>query len=1099
MTRFLPSGASPRRAFAATLASCLCVAAVHADPPTREDLDFFESKIRPILVDNCFKCHSAGVKIKAHLRLDSRDLILKGGDTSPALVPGHPEKSLLVKAISYTDPELRMPPRGKMPDQAIALLTEWVKRGAPWPEEKTVAKGPKKDFDLKERSKHWSLQPLASPVPPAVAKKDWPTNDIDHFILAALEAKKLSPASPTDKRTLLRRVTFDLTGLPPTPAEIDAFLKDDAPDAYEKVVDRLLASPHYGERWARHWLDLVRYAETYGHEFDFEIPDAWLYRDYLIRAFNADVPFNRFVMEAIAGDALNEPRRHPADKTNESALGTMFWLFGEAKHSPVDSKGDYSDRLDNQIDVFGKTFLGMTIACARCHDHKFDAISTKDYYALYGYLESSWPTRAFLDDPAPRRAWLKTARTLREDAARLSIRQFVEQIKLKGRYSLYPVQKLFGDPLAVAKKDEDRPPRWQIVEADFAARKANVLAKLEAQQKRYDAALSSAGVFADAARDNFAAWIASGESFAELPATPPLVLDFTTPLGVGRFKPASRVSAETAPELQGAFRSPTFTITKKKIHYRASGHAVRINLILDGLQLIQDPIYGGLKFTVNTKPASAPLKGWDPKTPLPQPEPLRELAWHTQDVSMWLGHRAYIEILDDGPGSITLDQVVFSDDGPPPERPNRLLLSLLRDAKTFDALDTAYVKLVDETLDLLKSDKLAGRADYADRAEILNDLLIGSLWTGRASYGPIIFPTKERAPYQKEWEAIFDRARKLASGLPAPRRALALCDGSPVNESVFIRGGWKTPGEVVPRRFLEVFGGKTPGPDEKGSGRLELARQMTDPKQTPILPRVIVNRLWKHHFGRGIVPTVDDFGVLGQAPSHPELLDWLAQRFIADGWSIKKMHRLMLLSATYRMSSVSTKEADAADPDNRLWHRMPIRRLEAEAIRDSLLAVSGRLDLKMLGPPVPTHLTPYMVGRGRPGVSGPLDGAGRRSIYLSIRRNFLNPMFLAFDFPTPFSTMGRRGVSNVPAQALTMLNNPLVLQQAELWAKETLKTPGLDAKGRIERMYVQALGRPPQAPERDAALAFIGAREDAAAWTELAHVLFNVKEFIYVN
>src|SRR5262249_29917507 len=362
---------SPTRsvfAVAGSILVCSCIVLQAADSsPTPEGIEFFEKKIRPLLIDNCHKCH-AGDKVKGKLHLDSRTALLKGGDTGPAIVPGEPEKSLLIKAIHYKD-ELRMPPRTKLSEPAIADFTTWVKMGAPWPETST-AKAPsgKETFDLNDRKKHWAWQPIKASPPPTAGP--WVQSPIDNFILVKLQAVGLSPAKPADKRTLIRRVTYDLIGLPPTPAEIDAFLADNSPDAFAKVVDRLLASPRYGERWARHWLDLMRFGETHGHEFDLEIPDAHGYRDYVIRAFNADVPYDQFVTEHIAGDLLEKPRRHPAEGFNESLIGTGFWFLGEAKHSPVDLRIDEADRMDNQIDVFSKAFLGLTVSCARCHDHK---------------------------------------------------------------------------------------------------------------------------------------------------------------------------------------------------------------------------------------------------------------------------------------------------------------------------------------------------------------------------------------------------------------------------------------------------------------------------------------------------------------------------------------------------------------------------------------------------------------------------------------------------------------------------------------------------------------------------------------------------------
>jgi hypothetical protein len=939
------------------LALLFGTAPVRAFAQNRDGLEFFESKIRPVLVERCFKCHT-GKKPKADLLLDSRSSMLKGTDNGPAVVPGAADKSLLIKAIRYEDANLRMPPAGKLPETVIADFAEWIRRGAPWPDDaKNPANAGPKDFDLKARAGHWSLQPLAHPALPKVKETAWPTSPIDYFILSGLEAKGLSPAPTADRRTLIRRVTFDLTGLPPTTAEIDVFLKDETPDAFAKVVDRLLASPRYAERWARHWLDLVRFAETYGHEFDFQIPEAWRYRDYVIRALDVDLPYDRFVTEHIAGDLLSAARRHPVEKFNESVLGTGFWWLGEAKHSPVDSRADQADRIDNQIDVFGKTFLGMTLACARCHDHKFDAISNRDYYALAGFLQSSRQDLAFLDDPHERGSKLHRMRAL------------LAEIK------------------AMLPADEQKPYRFTG---------------------------GPHTVFADFSKDAWGQWFTTGEAFGTGPSQQGDVMLQAGDQPVrARVAPGLAHSGTLAASLQGTLRSPTFTITQRYIHYLLAGRQARVRFVLNGLQLIQDPIYGRLAFTVDND----------------------ALHWRSQDLSMWIGQRAYVEVVDDGPGYAALAAVAFSDaPAPPTLQPSAPSVPPRLDAET-----------------------------------------------------------------QKKLQALADEFRKIEANLRPLRRGLATADGSPVNEHVFVRGNSAKLGPIVPRRFLEVFGGDRAIPPKAGSGRLELARAMTDPQKTPILPRVMVNRLWQHHFVEGIVRSPDDFGVLGQAPTHPELLDFVASEFVKQGWSLKKMHHMIVLSSAYRMASRGDAKADEVDPDNRLLHRMPIRRLEAEAIRDALLAVSGRLDPTPFGPGVMPHLTPFMVGRGRPGASGPLDGGGRRSIYLNVRRNFLNPMFLAFDYPTPFSTRGRRSVSNVPAQALTMMNNPLVLQQAERWATRIVEAGPMPPRQRLDRMYEEAFGRLPTAAEADDALAFVRAQGgELRAWTELAHVLFNVKEFVFV-
>jgi Protein of unknown function (DUF1553)/Protein of unknown function (DUF1549)/Planctomycete cytochrome C len=934
-------------------------------------VEFFEAKVRPLLVNRCQTCHGGG-KAKGGLRLESRAQAMAGGDTGPALVPGKPDESLMVEAIKYGD-DLRMPPKSKLPPEEIATLTRWVEQGAPWPVGGVKsASGQVKTFNLQERARHWSLQPVKDFAPPEVKDSAWPTNPVDRFLLAKLEAKGLKPAGDADKRTLIRRVAFDLIGLPPRPDEVEAFVNDTSPDAYEKLVERLLASPHYGERWGRHWLDLVRFAETSGHEFDYEIPMAFRYRDYVIRAFNADVPYDQLVVEHVAGDLLPEPRREPGTGNNESVLGTGFFRLHEGVHSPVDLKEDGASKFDNQIDVLSKTFLGLTVACARCHDHKFDAIKTQDYYALNGILSSSRHTLAFLDPSA------KFAPKLAE----------LEEIRsqIAARYQ--------GPSVAPRKVDATSP---DIVFEDFSS-------------------------------PTYANWFVNGHAFGKGPTQP----GSWRVRGdkVEALEPGLAHSGAISDRLRGVLRSKTFTLTKPYIHYLAAGKGGRINVVIDSFEKIRAPIYGDLTHDVNHE----------------------AFHWNTIDVAQWVGHTAYLELDDgatvdftggqsfirDGKGYIAVDEIRFAH-GPAPNLPAR---------------------------------------------------------TAPESFGP-----EERL---KDLKPLLDRYKEVEASLPEPTLGQALTEGTPVDAKIHIRGSTKILGEVAPRRFLEVFEGTAPAPTPEGSGRLELARKMVDPNN-PLTARVMVNRIWHHHFGRGIVPTVDDFGAMGREPTHPDLLDYLACRFVASGWSIKAMHRLILTSRAYRTSSQLTPDADRLDPSNELWHRREVRRLEAESIRDSILAVSGRLDPTLFGPSVAPHLTPFMEGRGRPGHSGPLDGAGRRSIYINVRRNFLTPMLLAFDYPTPASTMGRRNVSNVPAQALTLMNDPFLIGQAKVWASRVRKDAKVPASDSIETMYREAFGRSPSDDERAAALGFLeeqakayGKGDDLRAWADLAHVLFNVKEFVAI-
>ncbi|MEX2118686.1 MAG: PSD1 and planctomycete cytochrome C domain-containing protein [Pirellulales bacterium] len=1097
-----------------------------AEAERAEQIAWFERNIRPLLIANCHKCHGPDEQ-KGGLRLDSRAAVLAGGDSGPAVVPGRPDEGYLFGAVSYGD-VYQMPPTGKLPDEAIELVRRWIEIGAPWPDEgdqpdnEITAGG----FDLAERARHWSFQPLVHHAPPQADGDDggWVTSPVDRFILARLEQAGLAPARPADKRTLLRRVTYDLTGLPPTPAELDAFLADASDEAFSRAVDRLLASPAYAERWARHWLDLVRYAETAGHEFDFDLPDAYRYRDYVIRAFHEDLPYDQFVIEHVAGDLLEQPRRHATERFNESIIATGFFFLGESKHAPVDVREDEAARIDNQIDVFSKTFLGLGVSCARCHDHKFDAISTKDYYALAGYLQSSRPQQAFIDDPAliiqaveqlqaldDRNADVLAKAVSRRLSRGIEAAGELLSASLSSPHPGAPGREATASSLSAASEtgspaapnsgrailDEaaSRPAHllhpWAVLSrlADaspqqFSQAREDLVARLRGLRAAGDQLPAGAIVFADFDQASYEDWVVTGQAFA---ARRTAILSprlFSRPEGIAiRFiEPGMAHSGRLAGKLEGVLRSPTFTIEKSHVWYRMVGRQARVNLIIDGFQRIMPPIYGGLTIALDGD----------------------ESAWHAMDVSMWLDHRAYVEVQDLGEGYAALDRVVFADGTPPGDSPNALIVSMLEDTglTSPDALAGTYVALFGESVRRWTSGEARSQAfaEASQHAAVWNLLLeLGQAeLDDPAAVAEDDESTRALAAYARE------RA-ELEAAIPVSRRALAMADGTGENERVFIRGNHGTLGEEVPRRFLEALGGHEQ-PPPNGSGRLELARRMVDPNKNPLLPRVIVNRLWKHHFGLGLVATPDDFGRMGQEPSHPELLDWLAAELVSNNWSLKKLHRLMLLSSTYQMSSMPEAGSIGADPANRLLHSMRVRRLEAEAVRDAMLAVSGRLDRSLYGPSVAPHLTPFMSGRGRPDESGPIDGAGRRSIYINLRRNFLPPMFLAFDFPQPFTTIGRRSTSNVPAQALCLLNNPFVVEQAAAWAQRVI-AESADPADRISRMYQQAFGRLPDEAEIDLTRSFVDEQsrrygDDGAgqkAWSDLAHVLFNAKEFIFIE
>ncbi len=1097
-------GIRPKGALAETQEGVLSAADETREPAfDPASIEFFESKIRPLLAARCHDCHGPE-KQEANLRLDSRQTILKGGDTGPAIVPHQPDESLMIDAIRYGE-TYQMPPKQQLPVAEIRLLEEWVRRGAPWPSGELVhSAASANSFDLQERTRnHWAWKPIVAPTIPTPEDGTRAASAIDAFLLVKLDEAGLERASPADKRTLIRRATFDLVGLPPTPEQVEAFEADPSPDAFVKVVDRLLASPHFGERWARHWLDLVRYAETLGHEFDYPITEAWRYRDYVIRALNADMPYDQFVREHIAGDLLNPPRLHPTEGSNESVIATAFWYLGEAMHAPVDSRADYAVRIENQVDVVSKTFLALTVACARCHDHKFDAISTRDYYALAGYAASSHQQQALLDSGGRiaagaqrlaelqllgRELWTKMLPEDTDEAtdsfsryllASRAAHGVTDQSALDEIARTYQIDRAllerFIDAAAEAAAQEpghalfawNKLAASHLPEESFLTRRSVLEAAVKQRHGQAAAVAQDQLVFEDFS-SSFDDWFLSGWAFGQSPTKcgdwrPSLSGPELLPAGVAH-------SGRFGAKLQGVIRSSKFTIEKPYIHYRLSGRNAQVRLIVDGYMMdgFSELLFEGLSFKVVTDSA---------------------MRWHTQSVAKHVGHRAYIEIVDSGDGFIAVDEIRFA-------------LSTASDTP----LDT-MTPLVLSQSNVVSTDTLAKA--YGDLwAQSLNDWRVGEPTAGaefvRWALSRLLVPASDIP--RAELVHLAQEASAIDAALPTPVKVVAMADGSGEDQAVHIRGNYKSLGDVVPRRLLEAIAGPDQPVHAHGSGRLELAARMLS-ADNPFTARVMANRVWQHLFGRGIVATVDNFGVLGERPTHPGLLNYLATRFVDQGWSVKKLIREVMLSEAYQLASVGTEFAEERDPLNVLLHRANVRRLEGEAIRDALLAVSGRLDPTLFGASIPIHLTPFMGGRGRPEQSGPLDGAGRRSIYVEVRRNFLSPHMLAFDTPPPASTTGRRNVSNVPAQALIMMNDPFVVEQCQLWAKRALAEATRSPEDRIRRLYLTAFSRPPSEDELNEASGFLAEQaemygvgtDDVRPWADLCHVLVNVKEFVFIR
>lgn len=1045
-----------------------CSLAAFAGPTDRQQLEFFESKVRPLLAEHCFECHSASAKrLEAGLRLDSLSGMMRGGDSGQVIEPGDPNESLLMSAVRYEDFE--MPPKGKLPKSKVDTLAKWISMGAPWPNEPEPETGKQSaEFNWRERKgEHWCWQPIQPTSPPAVIDADWPKNPIDHFILAKLEAADLTPAAEADRRTLVRRLYFDMIGLPPTPQQVADFVDDDSNRGYENLVDDLLKSPHFGEKWTRHWLDLVRYGETLGHEFDYPLHHAYRYRDYVIRAFNGDVPYDQFVREHIAGDLLADPRLHPIDEYNESIIGTGFWYLGEACHSPTDVRQDEADRIDNQIDVFSKTFLGVTLACARCHDHKFDPIPTKDYYALSGYIQSSRRQEAMLDPHGHIKearekleslngrlasAWKEAIPTVEIPDAR--IRKAIEsELNLKDE----------ANRKALARATHPLHAAFSLREAeDFSKSAGQLAAELESLAQESRDSLAATELFIDFSKADLDGWYITGEAFANQPtrAGDQQLLEQA---------PFSRVGAAHSgrfgKRLHGVLRSPTFVLNHKRVHYKLTGKDARVRLIVDGYTMDE---FNSLLF-VDAEKKNVDTDG--------------QSLWisQVQDIYHYVGHRAHIEIIDHGAGFAALEQIRFSDEENPVDAPHELNLRVMvTRPQTQEALFGSYVAEIQQCVTAFK----AGDARNW-QIDVVNWLV-----------------SRDAIEQPEDAKRLSKEVAERNAAIPKPLPVIALADGDAEDEYVFIRGNHKLVGEEAPRRLLVAIAGEDQPTDPRHSGRLELAHRLTDPSN-PLTSRVIVNRLWHHLFGRGIVPTVDDFGKMGQPPTHPELLDWLADDFMkTQAWSIKGAVKQIVTSRTYRMSARPTASEEVtklADPENKLLHRAPVRRLSGEAIRDSLLMLSGRLDRKMYGPSVQLHLTSFMEGRGRPKTSGPRDGDGRRSLYIEVRRNFLSPMMLTFDRPSPFSAMGRRAVSNVPAQSLMLLNDPFVVAQAKGWAKRLMETTDNPMK-RIELAYEMAFAKKPTSAQLRSSQNFVmQASTQESVWTDLCHVLINMKPFIYLH
>ena len=1081
-----------------------------------DDLAFFESRIRPILVENCYKCHSVEAeKLKGGLFLDSKPGLLRGGESGPAIIPGNSGQSRLINMVRRHPDFEGMPPKTRLPQSHIDDLVAWVDRGAPDPRlEEPRQSTVQSDFDLEERKGWWSLQPVKNPTPPTVRQQNWPSNDYDTFLLRKLEEKGWSPAQPADRRTLLRRLSFDLIGLAPSPQELRVFVNDQSEKAYQKQVDRLLASPHFGEKWARHWMDLTRYAETKSFEDDYTMPYTYRYRDYLIRAFNEDVPFDRFILESLAGDLLPEPRLNPGTGDNESVKGPGYIYLTEMQPGPPDLHQDEARIFSGMIDVVSKAFLGITLRCARCHDHKFDAVTTADYYSFYGMLRSS---RFTYQNTVAEAVQKKTLRKLqrqkpkvrssvfeagREDVERAGIYLEARNRLLKNPELINAVEALeveFSEkknenkeayldslrsaiePYAKTQTEDEHQAavltnwvllsvspemqrRWPELQPLFQG--SEITAKTE-----YPTGELSAS-FAEVARSPNN-WKLQGLTFDEQPETPgTLILSGSGPGTVQSILGNTLAAGQYAARVSGAIRSPDFILDGNPIELQVKGKFAAVRLVVRNYELTgRGPTTKGLYFPVNND------------------------YWQTIqfETYLWKGLPAYLEIFQNGQATHSIGS---KEKGPKFDDNAYLTFRFNRgpdwgefwNDQVRDYSATSKEAALAATLEQLWHKGRHNKLDPAE-AELLSAFFGAGLVTANTDR-------------DKNLHAALSEYRELAREIPVPRFARSLVDGNQQDEPVYIRGNHKNPSrEPNPRHFLDGLGGaKLTGP---GSGRLEWAKHVAH-STNPLTARVLVNRLWHHIFGQGLVTTVNNFGKMGTAPSHPELLDFLAADFTRNDWSIKYMIRKMVLSSAYHMSSLPSPESLEEDPANTLLQHMPVKRLEAEAIRDHILACSGELDTTLFGPSTEAYVEDLLNSRAKPN-SGPLDGGNRRSVYLEMRRNFLPSFLRAFDLPNATEPIGARSVTNVPAQSLALMNDPFVHQQAGAWA-ENLTASDLSEEDRLHAIHLKAYSRPATQRElswgknllHTLADAYGCSIEDRQAWTDLCHLIYNRKDFIYL-
>jgi Protein of unknown function (DUF1553)/Protein of unknown function (DUF1549)/Planctomycete cytochrome C/Concanavalin A-like lectin/glucanases superfamily len=1005
------------------------IANCFADLSAEQQLEFFESRIRPVLVEHCYACHNAAKSAEGSLELDHRSGLRKGGDGGKIVIPGDPPSSRLIAILRHEVPGMKMPQGGaKLEKGVIADFEKWIAMGAPDPRDQPptieeIEKATSWESVVQKRKEWWSFQPIQNAEPPQLKDNLWSNHSVDRFILEKLRLQQLEPNEKADARTLVRRLYFALIGLPPTAEESDKWSSAIAePKGFQALVEHLLSSIHFGERWARHWMDWTRYADSHGSEGDPPIENAWLYRDYLIRALNADVPYDQLVREHIAGDLLEQPRINSTLGINESIVGTAHWRMVFHGFSPTDALDEKTRFIDDQINVFSKAFLGLTVSCARCHDHKFDAISQKDYYAIAGILGSCRPGRSAID--------LQDKLDLNRKRLKGLKPQIKEAIATSWLTSLPTLQNRLLTEESLwnkAKSDADALHGWALLQKELGegtsvteAWKRLLLAwKQKREHRSVDESREPLERWHLGNAKDFATWHRTGNGLQdELPAT------------AGEFAVASQGDAA----LVGIYPSGVYS------HRLSAKHPARLtssDIQIDGKFDLWLRVLGDGDATTRFVVHDYPRRG----VVFPTTDLKPQWEWVKIDLSYWEGDKIHIELTTALDAPLLVKNVARSWFGvrealivPQGKVPPSESFELL-DA-WIDAFEKSQPKALDEAAASFA--KTIGDAIQAWRTNTLSDSQ-AILLDACMKQGLLPNDTEGFA----EAGSLLKEYRQLEEEIPVATRVPTLEETVGREQAIYIRGDHKNRGDNVSRGFLDAI---RSGPySTTQSGRIELAEDLLR-QDNPLTRRVFVNRLWHHLFGRGIVATPDNFGRLGQAPTHPELLDHLASELLAQGGSIKQMIRYLITSKTWQMDSRPSAESQKRDPSNQFWSHAQIRRLEAEAIRDSLLTVSGNLDREAYGEPVKGN-------------------SQRRSIYIKAQRNALDPFLRAFDFPEPFSAVGSRDVTNVPAQSLTLMNDAQVVSMGSAWAKRLHAVKTLTNEERIAKMFLEALGRPPSSAE----------------------------------